>query len=104
MLPTIKVTYTLTKMTDYTYSELAWKQSGLAYTIQDLQNDLNIEKDGKKRGDLQKSLEHYMKEFEEVSLMLENGEYIDDQTEESDNDEYITNAQIKERIEACYDC
>jgi hypothetical protein len=85
-----------------TYNDLALKQSCLAYTIQDLQNDLRSEKNEEKRKSLQKTIDKYVKELDEVLLMLENGEY-ENQDDDDYDEEFITNGQIKERIEACYD-
>ena len=95
-------------MNEYTYEELLWKQSGLAYTIQDLINSSKIEKDDTKLSIIQKKLEKFQKEFDEVCIMLENGEFIKDdlwyRNNSSDYEEnYATNAEIAERIEACYD-
>lgn len=96
-------------MYEYTYEELLWKQSGLAYTIQDLINSSKIEKDDTKLSIIQKKLEKFQKEFDEVCMMLENEEFIKDDlwhmnnSSDYDNKNYVTNAEIAERIEACYD-
>lgn len=89
----------------YTYTELAFRQSCLAYTIQDLQNELKCEKNEEKINSLKETIDKYVKEFNEILLMIENKEYIEDELCKRDDnyDEFVTNGQIAERIESCYD-
>jgi hypothetical protein len=95
-------------MYEFTYEELLWKQSGLAYTIQDLKNDIKIEKDENKLKIMQEDLTRFQKEFDEVCLMLDNGEFIKDdmwygESSSDYDDNCVTNGEIASRIEACYD-
>jgi hypothetical protein len=85
-----------------TYIDLCLKQSCIAYTIQDLQNELKSEKNQEKIKTLQETIDKYIKELDEVLLMLENGEY-ENQDDDDYDEEFISNGQIRERIEACYD-
>jgi hypothetical protein len=91
-------------MSEFTYEQLLWKQSSLVYTIQDLRNDMKLEKDKKKLKSMQEEIENCQKEFEDVCLMLDNGEFIkDDMWYEEKCSSDLTNGEILERIEACYD-